>query len=315
MTTITLKNYKLVSKILDSLENLFWRDELDIDTETSTVFLFKAYPSGLKGVNLDNWIALQKRHLNPFLQGYTYSFNGSSGLSLWFSKSPLNGMPETALQPPLEDGVHYVKGELVSYKQRWSKGEMLQCETLIDKLPANIRHIELKNVYNANKAWAYQRQIDKLVVQPWFWLAAISVVFFVWLSHVGGGKMANVISQSSLEKEEERIQEELGDKLALQDRLQRATAINTGLSNWSQMNGNLPSTLSIVIDKVLAQSTWSADAIDWQANKLTIVLRTNELDIALLVSSIEGTGKFENVSIRPNNRANVWNLEVSLKDA
>lgn len=312
MTTIALKNSIWFSKILDAAEKFFWQDELASDEATNTIYMFKRYPEGLKGSNLDNWVSLQERHLNPFQQGDVYSFRSGNGLGLWFSKSELRGLPETAAQAVLTDGVHLVKCANLFYKQHWQRKEMLSCEIISQDQISTAEIIRLSQT--PSKPWAYERKIDKAIKTPVFWAMILTCFFLLFFSYFTGAYIANTFNASSLEEEEIRIQDELGDKLALQDRQQKAKSMLGGMRDWASANGNLPMVLSIVIGEVLQQSPWYADAFDWQGNKLTVVLRTSSLDIAVLVSNIEKTGQFENVSIRPNNRPNTWNLEVTIKD-
>lgn len=314
MTIIALNNSTWVSKFLDLVEGTFWSEESSIDCSTNIIFLSKPYPAGLRGSNLENWIDLQKRHLNPFDNGETHTFKGASNLYLWFSKNELQGIPETALQAPLSDGLHFVKGKNFIYRQRWKGKEMLKCETL-SFLPEGEHFVSLDARQERGRAWAHQRKIDQLSVTPVFWTFVATVFFLMVFAYLGGAKVANIKTSSDLQSEEISIQEKLGDKLALQDRLQRAEAVKNGIEEWSKAKGSLTTSMAIVIDNVIEQTSWHVDAIDWQGHKLTVVLRTSELDIAELVASLERTHAFETVSIRPNTRAGTWNLEVTIKNA
>ena len=314
MTIIALNNSKWVSKFLDLIEDTFWSEESSIDCSTNIIFLSKRYPTGLRGSNLESWIDLQKRHLNPFNNGEAHTFKGASNLYLWFSRNELQGIPETALQAPLSDGLHFVKGEKFIYRQRWKGKEMLQCEVL-SILPEGEHFVSLDVRQERGRAWAHQRKIDQLSVTPAFWTIIATAFFLMIFAYLGGAKVANFKTSSALQSEEIVIQEKLGDKLALQDRLQHAEAVNNGIEEWSIAKGSLTTSMAIVIDNVLEQTDWHVDAIDWQGHKLTVVLRTSELDIAKLVASLEQTHAFETVSIRPNSRAGTWNLEVIIKNA
>jgi len=314
LTIIALNNSKWASKFLDLIENTFWGEESSIDGTTNTIFLSKPYPSGLRGTNLDNWVDLQKRHLNPFNNGNTHVFRGANNLCLWFSKQELEGIPETALQAPLPNGLHYVKGKTFLYRQRWKDEEMLVCETL-SYLPDGAHLTSLADFDEKGRAWAHQRKIDQLSITPAFWACIVIVVFLMIFAFLGGAKLANLRISSTLKSEEMLIQDKLGDKLALQDRVQRAQAVKNGIIQWSLANASLPTSLATVIDNVVEQTEWHADAIDWQGHKLIVVLRTSELDIAALVANLESSGAFDTVSIRPNSRAGTWNLEVKVKDA
>lgn len=292
---------------LDHLEAVIWPTQAAPDATTAAFYVYKPYPSSVKANQIDDWVALQARALSPFANSHTYVYKARSGLALWASPTPFSGVPETALQPTMPDGEYWSKGQRFSYRQVWLQGEMRVCEWV----DGYIGDVPWHNLSIADqRAWARPRQIDAWLRKPVTWagmLMAVALVVCCWYS---GAWLGLSWQGGQLQRQSNALEQQLGDKLALQQRMQQAQQLIALSDEWRWQQGWLPQTLAAVISEVLSQTSWQSNSIAWQSDTLTVELVASNLDIAALVQQLEQTGIFARVAIRPHTAQDTWVLEV-----
>lgn len=302
--------YSLTEQFLDRLNNVFFSGNAAYDSEREVFYTFKPYPQSLKSTQIDDWAELQCKVLVPFINGDYYCFLHSKGLCFWSSMTPLKGLPETAMQPALPDGIHLCKGASHFYRQSWKNGVMQVCETI----PQDESSTGIINLEVGQGAWARKRQIDKWLGEPVTWaLASVACTLFVGLALITG-YLSMQAQLSSLAEQQNNIEQKLGDKLAMQNELQSLIRAENQLREWQYSNGLLPPNLALLIEVVTDQVEWQATSILWQERSLTAEINATELDLARLVTDLEATGAFSDVSVRPGSRLNGWQIEVILND-
>lgn len=296
---------------LERLEQLFWNNTANIDTKSNAFYVYRAYPSSIKSSQIDDWIALQRRTLSPFLNGDSYIYAAPKGLCLWTTPSQFEGAPETAMHRSLPDGEHWVKGEVFYYQQTWVKGTMtaLSIET---SAPEGARVESLQSLQPG--AWAKKRNIDVALSQPITWGAVAVCLFFVWVSVSVGSWIGTNTQLADYNNEISELESRLGNKLELQSAFQEKELFINGINTWQNKNGSLPKALASVITPVISQTAWQANVISWQNNVLMIELGSESLDITQLVADLETRDEFARVGIRPHTTANTWNLELVLNE-
>lgn len=293
---------------LDRIEQLVWKHTTDVDSKSEAFYVYRAYPSSIKSAQLNDWIALQKRSLSPFKAGDVYIYASAKGIALWATPGVFSGIPETAMQSALGDGIHLVRGAHLTYRQVWRDGVMTEM-TCTDADSADTQLSSLKG-----SPWAKVRQIDRVISSPLSWFCAAAAIFCLSLFATTGSWLGITQQLSNYEATISELESTLGDKLALQTRYQQYEQLLSGVNQWQYQAGQLPETLASVIGPVLSQTQWAANVIAWQDNELTVELASQDLDIAALVQALESRTEFSNVSIRPHTTPNTWNLEVTVNE-
>ena len=292
--------------VLNWLDARLTNDNAQADITTASFYAYKPYPSSVKAAQLDDWVALQVRALVPFSHGDRYFFKGKTGLAVWAAPTRFDGIPETALQAVMEDGEHWVKGEKQCYRQLWRSGEMRECEVL----PTSFKGYAKPLVFTSGRHWAKPRRIDMLLQNPASWVA-----LFLWLAvaltFCWGGALFGIATQKQATLvQTQTIERTLGDKLALQQKMQDSRAMLLSADDWIWQYGTLPQMLAEVIAPVLSQVPWQANSMTWQDGVLNVHVYAANLDLARLVTELENTQQFSKVSIRPHLAQDTWILEV-----
>jgi hypothetical protein len=299
-------------KALDRLDGLIYKGKTMCDGNCSTFYTFKPYPKSLKASQIDEWARLQCRVLSPFVDGDQYHYLHPKGLCFWSSMAALEGVPETAMQQLLSDGEHIAKGLSSFYRQRWQNGVLISCE-LVDNLSSSEQQTATQ-LSLLSTGWARTRNIDPWLSAPVTWaVLAIAIASIIGLG-LFAGYLTMQVQLSSLSEQQASIEQKLGDKLTQQNELQQLNAVETNLVQWQYANGLLPQALAALVDVATSQVEWETTLILWQDRTLTVELMTEQLDIAKLVTELEASKSFSNVSVRPSSRANTWQIEVTVND-
>jgi len=300
------------NSILEQLERVFFDNRTETDAESQAFYVYRPYPSSLKSSQLDDWVALQRRTLSPFSGGDVYTYAGKKGLCFWATPAIFNGVPETALHSPLDDGTHWVKGKRYFYREEWKQGELVGLSTA-DAAPSTEKIINIENVFLS--AWARHRKIDTVISEPLTWAIVITVLAALWLSISAGNWLGVQKQLDSYGSKIAVLETRLSDKLALQSQYQKQVSLIGGINRWQDETGSLPHVMGSVVQPVISQSKWNADAIAWQNRTLDVELISDALDITQLISELEQRPEFAEVAIRPNASSNTWNLQARLNDA
>lgn len=301
---ITLKE-----KLLNFLNGLIYKGKVTGDGRSRTFYTFKAYPKSLKASQIDEWVSLQCRVLVPFVGGDHYHYLHSDGLCFWSSMSAFDGIPETALQQTLNDGTHLVKGEKFYYLQQWQNKRMVSCE-LVDK--EQVDSLSVFNITPSIHGWAQTRDIDVWLSKPITWAAIATSVALLFGASLLAGYVTMSLQLSSLSGQQAAIEQELGDKLSKQTELRQLSQTLTDIVDWQYSNGMLPPAIAAVVSVVRSQAEWKTTLISWQNRTLLVELTAPQLDIAALVTELESTGNFRNVTVRPGRTSSTWEVEVIL---
>lgn len=297
---------------LNYLDGLFWQDQQNTDYQTPAFYVYKPYPSSISGKRLESWVKLQERALSPYKNGDCYSLTLKKGVAIWLSKKTFTGIPETARQTALDDGTWIVKGQKFAYRQVWQSGTMLSCENYPAlSLPDDA--ITLEGASN-NNSWAQSRQIDEFIKKPLFGFSILGIVALIFAAWISTAYIVQYLEVDRLEKKMAMLEESVGDTLSTRDSYQRKTQRLDMLKTWRKDAGYLPETLASVVKIVSKQTPWKAGKIYWQNKVLKITLFAEDIDITVLVKALEETDLFDNVSIRPQEKANLWTLEVKVSD-
>ena len=305
-----------LSPILDRIERVIWGDSAQVDETTPAFYVFKPFPSSLKTSQYKDWGQLQSKILSPFEGGAQYVHLSHLGVCVWAVPNALNGIPETAMQQSLPNGKHIVKGSSQIYQQYWQDGVMQSCLLLSSEVSDsatetdNTHTTEVALLKEQATGWAVKRHIDKWLVKPVTWLGVMAFIvasIFVWQL---GAMGSHIIQRNAVADATTTLQEQVGDKLALQSKYQQQQNIMSLIANWQQQNGFLPQTLANVAKVVMQYDKWQADSIEWQGKRLVLLIQLEKADISTLVAELESTGLFSDVAIRPHSKTNTWTLEV-----
>lgn len=301
-----------LERFLNFLEITFWQEQFQIDSQSPTFYVYKPYPSSISNKQLDSWIKLQERALSPYKDGSSFSIPLKKGVAIWASKGEFKGTPETAMQRSLEDGTWYVKGKTLSYRQVW-KGKVMQfCETV----PSSATSAQEVSITESSviNSWAKPRQVDGFLKSPMFGFCVSGVIASLLLLWFSTAFIVQSVEVASLNSKFRALENSVGDTLSARETQQINAEQIDQIRSWKNELGHLPVTFARVVSIFREQSPWIAGKVRWQNKTLTITVFAEELDITKLVQNLEGTGTFENVSIRPKDNANLWTLEVVVRD-
>ncbi|ALS99260.1 hypothetical protein [Lacimicrobium alkaliphilum] len=278
-----------------------------VDEQSRTLYVFKAFPAQLKAREIKQWVELQQHALSPFENGDRYAYQSRHGLHLWFSQSPLQGIPETALQSAMPDGEHFVQGKKFCYRQQWRSGLMQSCVTLTSN---NDEHqLESLGLGN-NKPWAMQRKLDVVVRDANSWLIFCSFVLLCGLLWSAAGYATLSAQQVRAEQRAEQLTDSLGSKLNQQAAVRAGQQQLAWLQNWQSQYGVLPESFAVIASAISEQGEWKTNQIRWQNRTIEVEFTSAQVDIAALVSAVENTGLLRDVNIRPQTSGDAWILEA-----
>lgn len=299
---------ELYQRIAKLLERYLLKTSYTADSESETVYLFRPFPQKLKISEKKNWISLQVETSSPFVQYYEYHFVSMDGVHIWFSESPLNGIPETAMQAPLVDGEHMLSGDVFEYKQVWRSGKLISCY----RAPKTSSETENKLRVDVDLGWAINRRIDKEFETPLAWAKAITVLsgligcWFVssWLfinaQLLYMDYRAESLSESSFES--------IDRQTAMANMVQEYQFIK----DWKGRSNYLQEGFSVIAHIFEDNFQWSLLSLQGDRELLQIEFRTQNTDFTGVIPEIENTGRFNNIKIRPSGQKDAWIFEGEL---
>ncbi|MBO1254144.1 hypothetical protein J3L16_00435 [Alteromonas sp. 5E99-2] len=297
------------TRILLFIDAAFWPNDHKADSSTYTFFQYKGFPAELKRSEVNHWAALQAKLLNPFKSSHSYFFISTHGVHIWFSKTEINGIPETALQNTLKDGTHLLKGEQFLYKQQWQDGVMTSCiVTPMEHDSSSTAHIDISNLH-----WATRRKIDKVIASPFSWACVVAFLFSMVLTWVLISSVSYGVQRSSLENKINNASSALNSKLNQESQVRATIQALTALPAWRKEYGSFPEAYGIVASSLLKNGSFSPNNIRWQNAVFELEFQSDDMNLPDLVSSLESSDEVENVNVRPHNNENTWVLEVTLK--
>lgn len=308
-TSLSIQTQQQLNTLLNAADHFIWPQTKAVDTQSKLFFVYKAYPKQLKRSQVGQWASLQSHALSPFINGQHYQYLSATGLHLWFSQNTLNGIPETAMQVSLKDGVHVVTGAQYIYQQTWRNNTLVNCTSVTSTADA----VPELLLINKRDPWAVARKIDNYLKRPSTWLGLstfIGVCATVWFiaAYVTLG-----VQRHNAEQHIEALQTSLGEKLAEQAKLQNQQQNLLTLQNWHNEFGFLPESFAAVVEKISLQGNWKANSISWQNRLLSIELSAKNLDIAKLVAELESVPRLAQINIRPHLAENTWVIEAAVK--
>lgn len=293
--------------LFKQVQQWLFQEQIEIDQHSHTFFVFKAFPDGIKPSERKAWSQLQIELLSPFETHHHYYFLSEHGVHIWFSKTPLNGVPETASQSLLDDGVHFVNGANQNYQQTWQDGTMRACVSL-NKTAVN--STTSSDLIVAEAPWAKESLISAQAKSIKVWTVLVGVLFALYLCWLAVGLITTSVQSSLVESQNEKLNEQVGDKLSLQQSLSEAQSTLALVSTWQSETTNLPNNLAKVLGAFEYIEDTSIDLIQWNNNVLNLEFKSKQLNITQLVERIENISQVESVSINPSNREYYWSLEI-----
>lgn len=308
-TSLPIQTQQQVDKLLNATDRFIWPITNVVDSQTKTFFVYKPYPKQLKRSQIKQWAELQSHSLSPFTNGQHYQYLSAIGLHLWFSQDTFTGIPETALQIGLSDGVHTVSSSNYVYRQTWENGTLVNCITL----GSNVNSTSIPLNINQLNPWAVPRKIDKQLKKPATWLgltAFIGLCATLWFI---AAYTTLGLQRHRAEQQIAELQESLGPKLAEQAKLQNQQQNLLTLQNWHNEFAFLPEAYAAVAEKINLQGTWKTNTINWQNRILSVELSAQNLDIAKLVAELESVTSLGQINIRPHLTDNTWVIEAAVK--
>lgn len=292
--------------ILDYLDSLFWQEKQIVNYSAHTFYIFKPFPSELSSSEKKEWSNLQAEVLSPFARSFHYYYVSQLGVHLWFSKAELNGLPETASQGAMSDGLHTVKGRHFCYQQRWHNRVMIDCISA----PAEQQDSDRIEVLPSGNAWAVQRRLYDAVKKPYFWSKlslAITAVTFLYI--ISGALI--VWSQTTwLQEKSQQLSEQIGPKLQQRQQLSQATETISQITDWYSEFGNIPVALSKTLTTFVDNENIVINTMQWQNKQLNLEFAASQINITQLVEMAQDLEGVRNAQIKPNNQDNTWVLEV-----
>jgi hypothetical protein len=301
-----------IDHLLAQADRFIWPENAEVDTDSKAFFVFRPYPKHIKRNQIEQWAQLQCKALSPFVGGKHYHYLSKVGLHLWISQVGFRGLPETALQKPLNNGTHLTAGTKHFYQQTWSEGLLMSCLVVEPSAQQNGSVASTLEIDNG-APWAVTRNIDHQIKTPTTWLSICVFLLICGVIWHSVGILTLNFQYSHAESEAEKLQGELGEKLSRQDRVKSQQRSLANLQKWQNEFGYLPETFAAIVDKINLQGKWKANSIAWQNRTLVLELISTELDIASLVSALEQEHSLARVNIRPHVNENTWILEATLK--
>ena len=289
------------------LERLVTSDSFEPDSVSAPFYQFKPYPGGIKRSEIDNWVILQRKLLNPYQSLHCYHHTSAKGLHLWYAQEALKGIPETALQQPLENGEHTVKGQQHCYYQQWQHGVMTACMQTSNSTPSV--HIKVNN----RVAWAKIRPLKTHIRRPLMWSWLLGFMFICVCVWVVSARISLSVQLAHLEENIANKSDTLGNKLLKESALRDTRVALDFFPVWQNEHGYFPAAFGLIAESLLANGTFTPNNIRWQNKKLELEFKSTNMNLTALVASLEDNSAFVNVSLRPHNDDNTWMLEAQLQ--
>jgi hypothetical protein len=298
------------TNVLYSIGQLISPDSHTCDSNTHAFFQFKAFPKGLRRAEVNDWVKLQLTLLNPFDNGDVYHFVSLIGIHAWFTKSKFNGVPETALQQSLKDGLHTLTGAVHTYRQKWQNGYLVSCYTIsLTEEPNN--RVDINT--SPRLSWAKKNPLNEELRSPLMWTGLSFFLFLCVCVWTITAHISFMVQEAKLEKQIKLKSDTLGQKLVNEStKRETITTLNT-LSEWKNEFHFLPEAYGMVAESLLKNGNFQPNNLRWQNKNFELEFVSEVIDLPNLVASLESSDAFSKVSVRPHNDNNTWILEVRLK--
>ena len=277
--------------------------------ETMTFFRFKMFPQSLKYADQSDWASLQLKLLNPFQDGFSRHYISSKGIHIWYSQTPFDGAPETALQVPMPDGSHVLKSTHFTYHQKWQDAVLIESVCKPHNKNDKSQPIEISD----QSAWAIERTLDKKLKSPHVWMGLSGFAFICVLLWAAAGYATTALQTHFAERKSAELSERVGDALAQENQQRTLNAALDGMYAWQSEHGFFPEAYGQIASQLNQLGEWQPNAIRWQNQRFELEFASQAIDIAALVELLEAQPQMSQVSIRPNNADNTWVLEVTVQ--
>ncbi len=275
------------------------------NSNTRFFFTFKAYPTKLKRDEKAEWCQLQRELLSPFKNSYSYQYSSPIGVHLWFSLEEFDGIPESACQDEMPDGIHLVPGTRYTYKQIWKNGTLISCTT-IDTPPSTNNNVVLSN----SKPWAIENKFVQIVRKPIVWAYGISSVFLLALAWLLVGTATINYQEYRLNNLNEELTLTVDAKLNQQNKLFEYSRRIQSLNDWSSHFGDFPSSISGVLTALSELGETTVNNIEWQNKRLSVEFVSTSIDVTMLVDTTQNLPNVTTANIKPHNAKDTWIIEV-----
>ena len=301
----------VISNWIDAIDRVFWPEQNSVDSTTLTHYYFSPYPAGLGNDDILKWAQLQSEVLAPFPSSFHYAYRSKQGLHLWFSASPLSGIPETAAQASLKDGKHTLSSTHYRYLQEWRDNVLVSCVALRKDADASDNTRTDESLSAQHHGWATHRQLVQTITKPWFWASASLILLAGFLIFVVGSAITSNVQLSILSNKSEELSELVGPKLSQQSTLASYISSVNFVRGAQTRHIFLPEAISIGISTLPENSNPTIQNIAWQNNQLSIEVEASNLDITQIIQSAESSERIQTANIRPHGSPNTWLLELS----
>lgn len=311
--------FNLFGHVNAVVKSLVWKllpDEVVAINQQSTFFyIFKAYPESLTNKEKDQWAELQQEAMNPFQGKHAYAYRSDQGVHIWFCNQAFDGVPETALQAQLHDGMHTLEGEFFIHSQQWKNGALVSNTSKAKHLlhhekgltPNKVKRIS----HNPRLAWAYDSRAKASAKQPVFWfkvLAAVGIVFGIFIL---GALTVLKYQHLSYEGKNNQLSELASPLLDQRERLNDERRNVKQIENWHNRYINVPIAVAKVLYFFESEEAFAVNTLEWQEQSIKIEFKSSSVDITSLIERAQGAKDIETAAIRPHNDENTWILELS----
>lgn len=277
-----------------------------MDSNVRTLYLFRAFPERIKLAEKHKWINLQVATSSPFIKSHNYHYVSDKGVHIWYSKTPFEGIPETAMQPPLSDGEHLVASHNSHYRQVWQGSKLMECYVIAAEAPDDSF---VKINVDAELGWAIQREVVQWFSQPFTWYKALlgfSGLVFVWYL---ASWLTLVIQLNYIESETARLSEDSMEQIDVQTEMASKVEAYQFIDDWKG-HGNLIQESFAVIASILEDNIqWSLMSLNVDNDLVQLEFKTENSDFTNIIPQLEETGRFSNIKIRPLSQTNTWMFE------
>ncbi|MFC3121949.1 hypothetical protein [Agaribacter flavus] len=301
-STILLKN--VVGSLLDKIEPLLSENKIEIDDTSHFFYVFKKYPNNLSRSELNKWRTLQQEVLSPFKESKIYRFDSKLGIHLWYTKSDYNGIPETALQKPLNNGEHVVKSIHFAYRQHWQDGILASCIALHES-PENACKIN-----TSVSGWAIQKRAKKVLTAPLTWFKAVLLLLILFTITMTSAWLTHYYQLTSITAENEVLADAVSPKLLKREKLVNAIQTLETVGDWQNEFFELPVALGMAINELNSSSNIKINRWQWQNKMLIIEFSSEDTDITRLVERTQQIENVDGANIKPHNDEDTWLLEI-----
>ncbi|MFC4700068.1 hypothetical protein ACFO4O_07875 [Glaciecola siphonariae] len=296
---------------LDAIDRAVWPVQSEVDNETLTHYFYQRYPKNLSTDELKQWCQLQAEVLAPFPTSYHYMHRSAQGLHVWFSPSPLNGIPETAAQSAMSNGRHVVKGERYHYLQTWQDNILISCFEL--QHPSQQQTQDAVDIPTQHYGWASERKLASHAKTPLFWAGVSSVLFVVTMLFIAGSALMTSSQTALLSAKSDELSELVGPKLNEQSTLTAYVNRVNHITGLQRENAFLPEAIAIAFTLLPSSQRITVQSILWQNNSLNLDIQGNAIDITSIIAEAENNEQILRANIRPQGNEDTWVLEVAFQ--